>query len=156
VRLARTTILGLFLTACHVPVDEVVGRYKIVTRKPEKGDLVGTWVINQPTIDFMRTRGRYDVSRPTQIVLREDDTFDLTNMPDWYDDGFGESHGELRNLLGKWSLHNDGGWQIGLEAQRFAPLLVLREPRYASQPKYYLQIVIGDPDSGEDMIFVKQ
>ena len=156
--LTLITLIALFLSACHVPVDEVVGRYRLVREKPDRIALIGTWVIDQATFEDMRTRGRYDVSQPTEVILRDDDSFEMTNLPDWYQDGFGESHGGLVNLAGNWSLDEfNGFWGVKLVAPaRSAPYLDLREPRYTGQPRYLFEIVIGDPDSGEAMRFVKK
>ena len=59
--LALVTLLTLFLVSCNVPVDEFVGRYRMVERKPNRAELIGTWVIDQSTIEDMRDRGRYDL-----------------------------------------------------------------------------------------------
>ena len=148
----------LAVLACNFPTDEFVGRYRLVATKPDKKDLIGTWVIDGPTIEYMRIRGGYDVSQPTGLVLRDDDSFAMTNMPDWYRNGFGESGHCLLSLTGQWSLDNANGgyWSVGLKAPEFAPRMDIREPRYASQPRYILEIVIGDPDSGDVMRFTKR
>jgi hypothetical protein len=150
--------LVLAVLACNVPTDEVVGKYRLVATKPDKKDLIGTWIIDGPTIKDMRKRGGYDVSQPTGLVLRDDDSFAMTNMPDWYRNGAGESGHTLLNLSGEWSLDNSYGgyWSVSLKAQEFAPRMEIREPRYASLPRYLLQIVIGDPDSREFMRFTKR
>jgi hypothetical protein len=155
--LAQIILLVLFLTSCNVPVDEYVGSYRLVTNKPDRLDLIGKWIIDQATVKDMRVRGKYEVSRPTEIVLRADDSFEMINMPDWYQHGSGESHGGLLNFTGRWSLNGDNGfWRVYLNVPtQFAPYFDLREPRYKSQPRYLLEIVLGDPDSGERMTFVK-
>jgi hypothetical protein len=155
--LAQIILLVLFLVSCNVPVDEYVGRYRLVTNKPDRLDLIGTWIIDQATVKDMRMRGKYEVSRPTEIVLRADDTFEMINLPDWYQDVSGKSHGGLVSLSGKWRLNGDNGfWRVGLDVPtQFAPYFDLREPRYKSQPRYLLEIVLGDPDSGERMTFLK-
>jgi hypothetical protein len=150
-------LFALFLTSCNVPVDEFVGRYRLVTRKPDRKDLIGTWVIDQATTEDMRTRGRYDVSRPTRITLHDDDSFEMTDMPDWYQDVSGKPHGGLVNLNGKWSLNGDNGfWKVWLASPTQFVQLYLREPRYASQPRYLFEIILGDPDSGEGMMFTRK
>ena len=148
----------LAVLACNVPTDEYIGQHRLVTNRPDENDLIGTWVIDGPTIEDMRTEGGYDVSRPTSLTLRHDHSFEMTNMPDWYRNGFGESGHTLLNLSGQWSLDNaDGGyWSVGLKAAEFAPRMQIREPRYASQPRYVLHIVISDPDSGHFMRFIKR
>jgi hypothetical protein len=152
--LGLMTLVALCL-ACNVPVDEYVGRYRMVTQKPEKADLIGVWVIDQATFEDMKARDAYHPSRPTEIVLRGDDSFELTNMPDWYKDGFGESHGQVVNLTGKWRVTgNNGFWTVELEAVVGAlePQLVLREPRYGSQPRYLIEMDRGDLDDSSDTI----
>jgi hypothetical protein len=151
-------LFALFLTSCNAPVGEFVGRYRLVTRKPDRKDLIGTWVIDQATIEFMRARGQYDVSRPTRITLHDDDSFEMTDMPDLYRAGSAESPGGLVNFAGKWGLEDTNGyWSVELTAlTQVAPRLYLREPRYASQPRYLFEIILGDPDSGEGMMFTRK
>jgi hypothetical protein len=150
-------VLVLGALSCNFPTDEHTGRFRLVATKPDKKDLVGTWIIDAPTIKYMRTHGGYDVSQPTSLVLRDDDSFAMTNMPDWYKAGSGESNQVLGNLAGSWDFDDSRGgfWAVALRASEFAPYIEIREPRYASQPRYVLQIVIGDPDSRNFMRFTK-
>jgi hypothetical protein len=74
-------------------------------------------------------------------------------MPDWYQSS-GESHGQVVNLTGKWSVRGSNGfWTVELDAAgTLAPQLVLREPRYGSQPRYLIEIDRGDLDDSSDTI----
>lgn len=154
------TILLLLLvpTSCHIPLDEAVGPYRTVENRPDHADLVGTWTIDQPTIKFMKSRGSFDGSRPTKLVLKHDGSFVLSRMPDWSPNGGIESLGALKDLEGRWNLYEiNSCWTINLHdaTNQWTPQLWLREPRYRSTPKYLLQIIIGDPDSRESMIFLR-
>lgn len=155
--LGLVILVSLFLACCNVPVDEYVGRYRMVTQQPEKADLVGVWVVNQATFEDMKARDGYQPSGPTELVLRDDASFQLTNMPDWYKD-FGESHGQVVNLSGKWVIEKSHGfWTVGLEAiDTVEPQLILREPRYGSQPRYLMDIDRGDPDFRDRIQFTKK
>jgi hypothetical protein len=62
--LVLVTLVTLFFSSCNVPVDEYVGRYRMVEQKPEKADLVGVWDVDQATLEDMRASDGYHPSRP--------------------------------------------------------------------------------------------
>jgi len=154
-----TIFVALFvLTACNFPLDESVGPYRMVEHRPDRADLLGTWTIDSPTMKFIKSRGGFDVSRPTRLVLRDDDSFVLTRIPAWIASGRSEPDDASMDFEGRWNLDEmDGYWRIILNdsTSNSKPQLSLREPRYRSTPKYMLLIIIGDPDSRESMIFLK-
>jgi hypothetical protein len=124
--------------------------------KPNKAYLIGTWVPRQATFKNLKEDGGYDVSKADiKLVLREDDSFELKDMPDWWDDPFGKSLKNFRSSVGKWALTNntDGNtWEIALYTttrSRFVNLLGEKSP-------YTLHFIIGDPDEGRAMVFIKQ
>src|SRR5262249_50031885 len=62
--------------------------------EPARSDIVGVWTPTEKTLRDIRKRGHYE-SVAHKIVLSDDGTFAMVNMPDWWTDGFGESHGKF-------------------------------------------------------------
>ncbi|MGH9872942.1 MAG: hypothetical protein ACRD9S_10825 [Pyrinomonadaceae bacterium] len=118
-------------------------------------DLVGTWVPDLSTLELLRKRGGYDTSIQTSLVLNNDGRFKLVSMPDWWSDGFGESHRGFEEHAGMWTTSRygeNGIWQLELRASsgtRFANLIGQSNP-------YRLEFVVGDADNNVSMIFTKQ
>src|SRR5260221_13648523 len=58
--------------------------------KPNRTDVIGTWVPTPTTIKDLKERGGYVISKH-ELILRADRTFAMVNMPDWWSGGFGQS-----------------------------------------------------------------
>lgn len=123
-------------------------------RRPAESDLVGTWVPTKDTLDDIRTRGGYATTNH-ELVLRQDGTLSLSNMPDWWIDDSGESRHALDSGSGTWRLVKDGSWQVDLTlnafrgSSSFGVRLNLRRQR----PPYLIHIFVGDPDEWHAMLF---
>jgi hypothetical protein len=159
---SKTLLLSSALAAClgascNVPVGGALRPYRYVSAEPARADIVGTWAPDQATVDDMRERGGYDVSAPTRLILRDDGSLEVVNMPDWFDNGFGISHGGISSASGHWRLVNASGhWLVGLSYSGAYRPVDLVEHRFKSEPRYYIEIIVGDPDSGDEMIFVRK
>ncbi len=58
---------------------------------------------------------------------------------------------------GEWRLSDESGcWRVDLVFPDLFTGCGLVEHKVKSEPRYYLQFVLGDPDSGNEMILVKQ
>lgn len=149
---------GLCSAACHVPVGEFFNSYGCVSTEPNKDELVGVWIPDEATLEDIRTRGKYNPTVSTKLMLRADGSFEMENMPDWWKNGFGESSGGFESNSGAWKLSGAGGacWRIDLKVSNVGTSVGLLEHRFGGQPRYVIAIILGDPDSGEKMIFVKQ
>jgi hypothetical protein len=155
--LLSVALVACFGVSCNIPVGDALRPYKYVSAEPARAEIVGTWTPDQATVDDMRARGGYDVSAPTQLVLRDDGSLEVANMPDWWDNGFGISHKGLSSGPGRWRLTNASGrWEVGLSYGGTYRPVGLVEHRFRSKPRYYIEIIVGDPDSGDEMIFVKK
>jgi len=123
--------------------------------RPNETDLIGRWVPDAATLAYMRTGGGYDTSRMhTRIVLRSDGTFELFDMPDWWRDGFGRSHGSFESSSGKWNVGqhpDDKSWEIELAFRAWNTSMSLR----GQKPPYLIHVTLGDPDQNDAMVFVK-
>ncbi len=123
--------------------------------EPDREQLVGTWVPDQATLRDLRERGGYDTTATIQVTLERDGSFQITNMPDWWDDSFGRSYKSFNSYFGKWEiLHPQGAgiWQIMFEDSRYRrPVDLLN-----NTPPYRLYFIVGDPDEDRGMTFVKK
>ena len=120
--------------------------------RPKEADLVGTWTVTEKTARDIRDRGGYAKSDP-KIVLLADGTCSVIDMPDWWRGGFGHSHKQLESGQGKWKIEKEENvWTIyvlGLELPAGHQTVHLSRQR----PPYLLHATLGDPDSGNYMIF---
>lgn len=122
--------------------------------EPSKQYLVGTWTPDESSLLRMRKNGGYEASVETKLVLKDDRTFELTNMPDWWGNGFGTSNKAFLQYSGTWGTSQNGAefWDLYLNTgtdARSAQLL-------GQEPPYEISFFIGDPDSDNRMVFVRR
>lgn len=140
-----------FSVACRLPT---LDQLNYTRQEPKKTDLVGIWVPDQSSLQAMRQKGSYDTSVQTNLVLKGDGTFELTNMPDWWSSDFGESRKGFETYAGNWTISKFGDkfWTVSLKSSfgtRFANLI-------GQAPPYRVDFIIGDADENNSMVFVKQ
>jgi hypothetical protein len=101
----------------------------------------------------MQGRGRYHTAAfPTRLIFHANGDFELVNMPDWWSDGYGQSHGGFRSSAGTWKLARAADyWKIELSL----PETIAQLKLLGQKPPYRMEAVLGDPDTGESMFFVK-
>jgi hypothetical protein len=125
--------------------------------EPKSQDLVGFYVPNAATQKDIRERGHYP-ERDISIRLSADGTFTCTNIPDWWMASFGKSSGGLITKTGTWKpIRQQNWWVVGLDfssptqfvSQNTSIFLVGRKPPFV------LRIILGDPDEGRVMDFIK-
>ena len=148
--LAATTCL--FLAGCPA-VD--FKEFDFTRTKPKTEELVGVWTPTKDTLLDIRERGHY-AEAEYYIELRADSSFLFHNIPDWWSDGFGESHGKLETFTGTWDVTEDSNiwkiWNITLSTSKFITSIHL----YRQKPPYQLFIRVGDPNQGDAMLFEKK
>lgn len=150
----KATVLLCALTLLVASCGDAA-RYLDMTRaKPEQSDLVGVWVPDKATLEYVRSKGGYDTGLETRLILEGGGELKVVNMPDWWNDGFGISHGKLQSEEGAWRLYQSSGskaWEISMalpSGTKFMSLL-------GQKPPYSIFLYIGDPDSGEVMTFTR-
>lgn len=137
--------------ACRLPTSDQLNRTR---KEPNKIDLLGTWVPDRSSLQAMESEGGYDASVQPKLILRADDTFELVNMPDWWDNGFGKSRKRFQDYSGAWGLSkygNTGFWDVDLKSASQTRSVNL----IGQSPPYRIEFIIGDPDSNVSMIFEK-
>ena len=143
------SISCLFLAGCPA-VD--IKELDFTRTKPTIENLIGIWMPTDTTLNDIRERGHYPQTMH-YLELRADHTFNMHNMPDWWSDGFGRSHGRLESLSGRWELTESKElwriWEISLHTAEFITTIHL----YHQKPPYQLFIRLGDPNEGDAMLF---
>lgn len=120
--------------------------------RPAEGELIGTWRPTAATLKEIRGRGHYPPASH-EIVLRDDHTFSMRNMPDWWRNGFGDSHGQFESGDGTWQVEAAKDvWQIWVLRLRF-PSFTTWINLYRQRSPYLIFIRVGDPNNGEAMFF---
>ena len=143
-------LLLSFGLACGVPIFD---QLNYTRKEPKKSDLLGLWVPDKSSLRVMQSEGGYDVSIQPKLILKADDTFELTTMPDWWDDGLGKSHKGFQDYFGSWRLSkygNTGFWNVYLKMSSTRSVNLIGQ-----NPPYRIEFIIGDPDSNVSMIFEK-
>jgi hypothetical protein len=120
--------------------------------QPADADVAGVYHPTGATA-AMIAKGGYP-PKEIVIVLDPGGNARLQNIPDWWRDGFGNSHGGFDNWTGSWKVtqNGNGRWEL---------LLVLENPGgFATsvylvglQAPYLIGLVVGDPDNQREMQF---
>jgi len=147
-----TLILCFLLSGCPaVDLQEL----DFTRKKPEIQDLVGVWVPTKETAKEILERGRYP-SANTYLELRDDNTFVIHEMPDWWSDSAGESHGKFESRSGTWTLKEDENvwtiWRISLRTEDSGSSVTV----YRQKAPYQLFFRLGDPNEGDAMFFERK
>ena len=138
-------------------------RFTKTEPKPQK--MVGDYLPTKGTMTFIRETGRYDV-QDISISLFSDGTFKMQNMPDWWmttGPQFGKSNGGADSGNGTWSIAKTGNWwwQINFKfepgnfkaREDLSDGFLTTKDISGEKPPYSLWFYVGDPDTGNVMIF---
>ncbi len=157
--LLRSCLLSLLLFAA--------GCDSYTKVRPKQADVAGVYRPTTRTDQFLRARKGY-AERDTYVTLARDQSCKISNMPDLWLDGFGESRGGFDSYKGTWRLtKHTNGWGVYLrlswiggaskgQKDRESILVYDRMMLAGERPPYRLQFIIGDPDSGESLEFEKR
>ena len=134
-----------------------------VMERPEMADLAGTYHLTDDSMSFLGSFShwdeRYRSVPPSTIELRADGTVGIVNMPDCAWTGWEESSGEFFTGSGSWVLSEEWrGYGVDIDTSRdgsgsgsISPWMRVR----GFDKPYFLEIVIGDPDNGETLEYVR-
>lgn len=152
-------VFAIWISSCVIPLDRVFSRYGLTFTEPTKDEIVGIWVADEATLKDVRERGKYVANISPKFSFHADGNFKMENMPDWWKDGFGESRGGFETNSGTWKLTKFGCcWVIGLRfiVPNLSTDVGLLEHRFNGKPRFLIRRILGDPDSGNEMTFIKQ
>jgi hypothetical protein len=143
-------------------VIAIAGCDKAFTKKPTTSDLVGTYLLSKPSEAFLFKRKGYKVIPVSEIRLGADYSISIVNLPDCATNGFGKSFGAFLSGEGRFEVEKAlPGWGLTLRIEKSDSLRggVYAGPwvgiRGRSAP-YRLEVTIGDPDSGETILYERK
>ena len=132
--------------------------------KPDSEKLVGKYLPTIETLKLIRDEGHYEVgaNENISITLFSDGTFEMENMPDWWQTDFGRPKGGKDSGTGQWSVVKlQEWWQLELDfdsrenfsSETASSGLTTFIPIVDNPLPYALWFYVGDPDGGKVMIF---
>jgi len=153
--------VAMLSSSCFSPVDETV--YKPITSKPNIQQLAGKWKADSGSYVLIKKKKVYKIDS-LYLVLHEDSTFEVVNLPDCVADGLGNPvKGKLHNTSGSWEIENTRSnrksWNVGLNfshSELYKNGLRTEYALYMKDSKFVLICFVGDPDQGEQLLFVKE
>jgi len=116
----KLSLLALFvgmLVAC----SRFEGTFHFLREEPKKESVPGVFVLNRDSYsdDMLRSMGYDDLS--VRIVLKEDGTFSISQMPDCWLSDRGDSEGGYDSCRGTWSLYkSDSVYTVSLSMDRWS------------------------------------
>ena len=143
--------------ACNVPVGELLTTYGCA-KEAKRDNIIGAWVPDRATLKEIQERGKYSSAISPKIVFRQDGGFEVSDMPNWVWNRYDKPNpdGGLTSLTGEWSLSSaDGCAQIDLSHTGTMSSLPSLQRRIHHEPIFIIKFILGDPDSGDEMIFVR-
>ncbi|MGI8668400.1 MAG: hypothetical protein ACR2J3_00980 [Aridibacter sp.] len=93
-----------------------------------------------------------------KIILKENGKVEIKDLPDWWRNSFGKSNKNFESLTGKWKLNNykGGCYNILLNLTSVRTTFGIQEYKFGNKNDYIITIVLGDPDFGDSLVFVKE
>jgi hypothetical protein len=127
--------------------------------RPAEGDILGVWTLTSSSLQEMVREGGYEATNPT-LIFKPDGTFEMTDMPDWWLDGFGRSTQTFYSGSGTWQIDGFfGRWEIQVyfvELTGYENGLVTSFLLDGAEPPYLIYTYLGDPDANRYMKFARQ
>lgn len=153
---SRLTIVFLMVlpgVACQY--DPFVHEFTEV--KPSASELVGTYVLDQRSIDMLDSAHRLPPPA-SRFILRGDGTFTIQNVPSCWRT-LEECTRQTETAAGRWEVGRDQEWWT---VQLTCTDISGRKTGYGlhsmirgDQPPRLLHFTVGDPDAGEALAFRK-
>jgi len=155
-------ILVLCICSCRYfnvsPVNGITT--KNLTEKPLPKDFIGKWKIDKHSYDLISKEG-YEY-KDVELVIKNDGSFNAKNFPDFIDVFSKKATKEYLNAKGTWKIgkdFDDEKWVLGLNFEKsklYRDDLAVEFELYIEKEKLILWYFIGDPDSGERLLFEKK
>jgi hypothetical protein len=146
-------ILGSAL-ACVVPN---LDSEHFTRTEPDPADLAGVYKPTESAWRLIIGEGGYE-RQDTKVTLADSGVFTMTWMPDWWIDPFGKPSGGYHSGTGTWSVvPHQTWWDLELTFDSpDPPLGMSSRPLAGEAPSYRIWFYVGDPDSGDVMVFERQ
>lgn len=158
-RIAKATVLGVFLLLtfylCKSLSSEPTNPPR---RKPAQEDIVGVWSPTPACLEWMQEEGGYRISAHT-LTFRQDGTFKMTNMPDWWLN-FGDSSGGFYSGSGTWKIDRvNDKWAVDVHFTSFSSYQNGFGTSFGlsgQKPPCRIYVRVGDPDDADLMVFERR
>ncbi|AXT18464.1 hypothetical protein D7030_07575 [Flavobacteriaceae bacterium AU392] len=153
-----TIALLLFIISCNFPISpngSVSSKLKKIYDKPKIEDLAGTWEVDSFSYEFIKES--YDIgNKKVELTLNENGTFIVKNVPD-FNDLNKENKNKLFEVEGKWKLNNykNKEWNLYINSKKNYGLTSVFY-LYIKEGELIIWDFIGDPDSGNRLLFTKK
>ena len=116
-------------------------------------DLTGIYTPTKSSWAFIKNEGGYTVT-DISVTLAPDGSLTMTNIPDWWSNGRYDSNNEVESCQGKWGVKQVQSWyELSITCRTPTLISSSSVPIVGERPPYQLWFYIGDPDSGDVMIF---
>jgi len=127
-------------------------------RQPKSSDIVGVYKITAESLETLIGKGYKNIPL-ISVIIEQNGTMHLENIPDCVFTLVGEGHGRYLTRAARWRCCNEptfftlfDGLPLWLEIDGFLYGNLNLKHR---TPPYSLNFVIGDPDSGEEVVLEK-
>jgi hypothetical protein len=155
-------IIILTHTSCRYfnvsPVNGITT--KVLTEKPKTEEFIGKWKLDKFSYDLINQNG-YE-SKSIELNIKSDGSFEAKNFPNFID-AFAESKNkEYINAKGNWEIgkdFSDENWVLELYFEKsnlYRDNFAMEFELYEEKEKMILWFFVGDPDSGERLLFRKE
>jgi len=120
-----------------------------------RSEMVGSWVITEDSLALMKKERICCTKKKVRMILLENGSFELINMPDCFEDGFGRCSGRLLSRKGKWKL-----WRLN-DSDRYSLLLIMSNNTSTTMSirkgrDLYIGYVFGDADQSHSYFLMKE
>ena len=146
-------LLCFLSSACLISTDRTTFLYHHLSEKPSETEIVGTWIPDSSTLNEMKTWRTFDSSKLPKLIFKENGHFEMIDTPNWWNVSEG-----FNSTKGKWKLSNSLSqiWRIDIDFDNLVTDIGLKKNNFSDQPKFIIFSFIGDPDSGNVMVFTKE
>ena len=155
-------ILFLSLNSCRYfnvsPVNGITT--KDLTEKPKTIQFIGKWKLDKFSYDLINQNG-YEI-KTVELNIKSDGSFELKNFPNFIDVFTKSKTKEYLNVGGNWKIgknFSDENWVLGLNFEKsslYRNGFAMDFELYEEKGKIILWYFVGDPDSGERLLFRKE
>jgi hypothetical protein len=125
-------------------------------------DLPGSYQLSDASARFLQEQKHYPTLPRSEIRVNRDRTVAVISMPDVYVDRFGEGSGGFVSGTGRWEVEqfeDDYGLTLLIEPGGSMPPSIYAGNSVlivGQAPAYQLQVVLGDPDTEESLIYERR
>ena len=136
------------------PVDGITT--KNLTEKPLSEEFIGSWKIDKYSYELIEKK-EYK-QKNVKLIIKNDGSFAAKNFPDFVNVFSENKMNEYINANGTWKIGKDfkgEKWTLSLDFNK-SEYFSTEFELYRQDEKLILWYFVGDPDSGERLLFEKE